>query len=45
MGAIDKLYNKDDKVVLRLDAFTDNEIKNFKEQIEMYIKEYEISLN
>lgn len=41
MAAIDKLYDKENKVVLRLDVYTDEEVISFKKQIEMYLGEYE----
>jgi hypothetical protein len=41
MGAVDKLYDNNDKVVLRLDTFSIEEVKSFKEQIELYIEDDE----
>jgi len=40
MGAIDKLYDKKGKVVIRLDTYSNEELKDFKEQINMYLEEY-----
>ena len=39
MAAIDKLYDKNDKVIMRLDAYSEEEVKSFKEQIELYMEE------
>ena len=41
MAAIDKLYDKDGKVVIRLDAYSNEDLKYFKDQIDMYLGEDE----
>lgn len=39
MSAVDKLYDNEDNVVLRLDAYTKEELISFKEQIDMQLEE------
>lgn len=41
MAAIDKLYDKNGKVVMRLDAYDNEELKDFKKQIDMYLEDYD----